>query len=135
MRIKSETLILIVFLFVMTAAKYIYDTSQVRVLKVSAETMGQSWPFTFDSGTLSCQKPELLTIQDNGSGEIYALNYHTMLMEPEKWRSVDDVLDEAVFEAGSFKSVRPVIDRALSLCTCSWLDYRPACGNNSLLSR
>ncbi|WP_373295834.1 DUF2511 domain-containing protein [Deinococcus piscis] len=97
-------------------------------LHISRESVGEAWPFTFDKGTLSCLKPKLLIVTDTKAKVTYALNWHTLLMAPNKsWRSVEESLLPSASTPAPEQGLRLIQEQAVSLCTCSMLDFRPQC--------
>lgn len=84
---------------------------------ISAEDLGDAWPFTFEEGYVACHAGNAVTVMDAESGRMYPLNgpakgkASALGLEPLEsvWRDNPEI-------AGTKVSVGPVIEQGLGLC-------------------
>lgn len=84
---------------------------------ISAEALGEAWPFTFDEGYVACHASNAVTVMDAESGRMYPLN------GPALGKANALGLDELApvwrdnpAIPGTKVSVGPVIEQGLGLC-------------------
>ena len=82
---------------------------------IKRQDLGDKWPFTVDSGTLTCLAPHELVFEVNGRK--YALNDVAQQRKREKnYYDIYEIARSDPNAGGSKVDVNPIIERGLALC-------------------
>jgi hypothetical protein len=90
-------------------------TSCGRTGAIKREDLGDKWPFTVDSGTMTCLAPHELVFEVNGRK--YAVNDVAQQRKREKnYYDIYEITRSDPNAGGSKVDINPIIERGLALC-------------------
>ena len=82
-------------------------------MKINRDDLGDTWPFTVNSGVIACNHPSSAVVFFTNE-KIYAVN--EVAKGQKRYADVREILRAHPSVAGSKIDIGPILDRGLKLC-------------------